>query len=45
MFADDFVEKSLLGFVAFVSDGGKESIGTLRARALPVTASVVPRSP
>ncbi len=42
LFADDLVEESLFGFVAFVLDGGKQSIGIMRARALPATASDVP---
>jgi hypothetical protein len=45
LFANDFVEKSLLGLMALISNGGKESVGTLRARALPDTASDMPRSP
>jgi len=44
LFADDFVEKCLFGFVAFVSDSGQASVGTLRARALQSTANNVPRS-
>jgi hypothetical protein len=43
LLADDFVKKRLFGFVAFVSDDGKASIGTLRATTLPNTASDVPR--
>jgi hypothetical protein len=45
LFANDFVEKSLLGLMALISNGGKESVGTLRARALPGTASDMPGSP
>ncbi len=41
--ADDFVQKDLFGLVAFVLDGGKESIGTTRWRALYAKASDVPR--
>jgi hypothetical protein len=40
--ANDFMEKCLFGFVAFVSDSGKASVGTLRARALQNTASDMP---
>jgi hypothetical protein len=45
LFANDLVEKGPFGLVAFVSDGGKASIGTVRTRVLPATASDVPRSP
>ena len=45
LFANDFMKQSLFGLVAFVSDGGKASTGTLRARAPPATPSVMPRSP
>ncbi len=45
LIANDLVKKGLFGLVAFVFDGGKQSIGTMRARALPATASDVPRSP
>ena len=45
LFANDFMKQSLFRLVAFVSDGGKASIGTLRERLLPATASDVPRSP
>jgi hypothetical protein len=34
LLADDFMEKGLLGFVAFVFDGGRESIGIVRWSAL-----------
>jgi hypothetical protein len=44
LLANDFVEKCLLGIVAFVLDGGKESTGTIRWSALPRDASDVPRS-
>ena len=40
--ANDFMKQGLFGLVAFVSDGGEESIGTMRARLLPATASGVP---
>jgi hypothetical protein len=43
LLADDFVQKGLLGLVAFVLDGGKESIGITRWSALYVKASDVPR--
>jgi len=42
LLANDFVEKGLLGFMAFASDGGKESTGT---GTLSATASQVPRPP
>jgi hypothetical protein len=29
LLANDFAEKRLIGFMAFVSDGGKESTGTM----------------
>ena len=45
LFTNDLVQKRLFGLVAFVFDGGKQSIGTMRARALPAIASDVPRSP
>ncbi len=44
LFANDLVKKGRLGLVAFVSDGGKQPIGTMRARLLPAIASDVPRS-
>ena len=44
LLGNDFVEKGLLGFMAFVLDGGKESTGTMGWRALPSQASVVPNS-
>jgi hypothetical protein len=44
LLANDFVEKRLLGFMAFVLDGGKESTGTMGSSALPALASVVPNS-
>ena len=43
LLADDFVQMGLLGHVAFVLDGGKESIGIMRRSALPAKASDVPR--
>ena len=45
LFADDLVQKGRLGLVAFVSAGGKQTIGTRRARLLRAIASDVPRSP
>jgi hypothetical protein len=45
LFANDFMKQSLFGLVAFESDGGKASIGTMRARLLPAIASDVPKSP
>jgi putative transposase len=42
LLANDFVEKGLLGFMAFVFDGGKESTGT---DTLSATANQVPRPP
>ena len=45
LLANDFVEKGLLGLVAFVLDGGKESIGITRWSALHANASDVPRRP
>jgi hypothetical protein len=44
LLANNFVEKGLLGFMAFVLDGGKESAGTMGWNALPSQASVVPKS-
>jgi hypothetical protein len=44
LLANDFVKKGLLGFMAFVLDGGKESTGTMGWSALPSQASVVPKS-
>jgi len=44
LLANDFVEQGLLGFMAFVLDGGKEPTGTIRWSALPAQASVVPKS-
>ncbi len=44
LFTNDLVQKRLFGLVAFVFDDGKQSIGTMRARALPANASDVPRS-
>jgi len=32
LFANDLMQKSLLGFVVFVSDGGKQSTGTWEKR-------------
>jgi hypothetical protein len=43
LLADDFVQKGLLGLVAFVLDAGKESIGITRWSALHPKASDVPR--
>jgi hypothetical protein len=45
LFTNDLVQKRLFRLVAFVSDGDKESIGTMRARLLRAIASDVPRSP
>ena len=45
LLADDFVEQSLFGFVAFVFDGGRESIGIVRSSALNTKASDMPRRP
>ena len=42
LIADDLVKKRLFGLVAFVSDGGKQSIGTMRRSGLPENASDVP---
>jgi len=42
LFANDFVEKGLLGFMAFVLDGGRESTGTMGWSAANVNASNVP---
>jgi hypothetical protein len=42
LLANDFVQNGLLGFMAFVFDGGKESTGT---GTLPASASQVPRPP
>ncbi len=44
LFTNDLVQKRLFRLVAFVFDDGKQSIGTMRARALPAIASDVPRS-
>ncbi len=44
LFADDLVQKRLFGLVAFVSDDGQQSSGTLRSSALPAKASNVPKS-
>ena len=43
LLADDFMEKGLFGFAAFVLDGGKESTGAMRWGALHAKASDVPR--
>jgi len=43
LLADDFMQKRLLGFMAFVLDGDKESIGIMGWRALHRKASDVPR--
>jgi hypothetical protein len=45
LLADDFVEQDLFGFVAFVFDGGRESIGIVRSSALNTKASYMPRRP
>lgn len=45
LFANDLMQKSLLGFVVFVSDGGKQSTGTLGETALPDIASDMPKLP
>jgi hypothetical protein len=44
LLANDFVEKGLLGFMAFVLDGSKEPTGTMGWSALPAQASIVPKS-
>ncbi len=41
--SNDFVEQGLFGFVAFVSDGGKQSIGTIGAGAFSDIASDMPQ--
>ena len=43
LFANDFMEKGPFGFVAFVSDGGKQFIGTLKAGLSPAIADPVER--
>ena len=43
LLADDFVEQRLFGFMAFVLDGDKESIGIMRSSALNTKASDMPR--
>ncbi len=43
LLADDFVQKGLFGFVAFVLDGGDDSTGAMRWGALHAKASDVPR--
>jgi hypothetical protein len=42
LLADDFVEQGLFGFMAFVFDGDKESIGIVRWSAVNAKASDVP---
>ncbi len=45
LFTNDLVQKRLFRLVAFVFDGGKQSIGTMRSGDLPDVASDMPRSP
>jgi len=45
LFANDLVQKRLLGFMAFVLDGDKTSLGIMRSSTLPTKASDVPKAP